>query len=121
MRMTKDELAVKIITEFVALRAKIHAYRKLDKKLEGTCCKGTKKCVVAESLAFDYYNTCLFVGKAIYKEQICSRIRNKFYMVNKYKIALNRDDDNPVDTDVFRTSLGRVKKVTTCYKQTRRR
>ena len=42
-------------------------------------------------------------------------------MVNKYKIALNRDDDNPVDTDVFRTSLGRVKKVATCYKQTRRR
>ena len=119
--MTKDELGVKIITEFGALRAKMHTYRKLDKKLEGKCCKGTKMCVVAESLAFDYYNACLFVGKTIYKEQICSGIRNKFYMVNKYKIALNRDNDNPADTDVFRTSLGRFKKVRTCYKQTRRR
>ena len=48
----KEELGVKIMTEFVALRAKMYAYRKIDKKVEEKCCKGAKKCVVAEGLTF---------------------------------------------------------------------
>ena len=45
----KDELGGKNMTEFVALRAKMYVYRKLDHlaaqhehKLEGKCCNGTK-------------------------------------------------------------------------------
>ena len=41
----KNELDGKIMTEFVALRAKLYAYKKLDIKEEKKR-KGIKKCVV---------------------------------------------------------------------------
>ena len=58
-------------------------------------CKGTKKCVVAESLTFDDYKTCLFDGKTIYREQMLfeNNKKHEVYTGNKYKIAPNRDDD----------------------------
>ena len=58
--LMKDELGGKIMTEFVALRAKMYAYRKIDKEVEEKLFKGTKKCVVSEGLTFDDYKTCLF-------------------------------------------------------------
>ena len=93
--MVEDELGGKIMTEFVALRAKMYAYRKTDKKLEDKRCKGTKKCVVAERLTFAGYNTSLFDGNTMYREQILFENKNhEVYTVNKHKMALNRDDDN---------------------------
>ena len=62
--LLKDELGGKIMTEFVALRSKMYAYRKTDNEVEEKRCKGTKKCVVSESLTFDDYKTCLFDGEA---------------------------------------------------------
>ena len=42
--LIKDELGGKIVTEVVALRAKMYAYRKIDQEVEEKCCKGTKNC-----------------------------------------------------------------------------
>ena len=90
----KDELDGKVMTEFVALRAKLYAYKKIDKETEEKRCKGTKKCVVAEGLTFDDYKTCLFAGKTIYKEQVLfENKKHEIYTVNKQKIALNRNND----------------------------
>ena len=102
----KDELGGKIMTEFVALRAKMYAYRKID-RLEAqhehfvACdekrCKGAKKCVVSEGLTFDDYKICLFDDKTIYKGQMLfENKKHEVYTVNKYKIALNRDDDKRI-------------------------
>ena len=90
--LMKDELGGKIMTEFVALRAKMYAYRKIDKEVEEKRCKGTKKCVVSEGLTFDDYKTCLFDGETIYREQMLFE-NKKVNTVNKHKIGLNRDDD----------------------------
>ena len=87
----EDQLGGKI----VALRAKKYAYRKIDKKLEDKRCKGTKECVVIERLTFANYNTYLFDGNAMYREQILFENKNhEVYTVNKHKIPLNRDNDN---------------------------
>ena len=63
--LMKDKLGGKIMTEFAALRAKMYAYRKMDKGVEEKRCKGTKKCVFSEGLTFDDYKICLFDGEKI--------------------------------------------------------
>ena len=63
--LMKDEFGGKIMTEFVALRAKMYAYRKIDKEVEKKRCKGIKKCMVSEGLKFDDYKTCIFDGETI--------------------------------------------------------
>ena len=91
--LMKDELGGKIMTEFVALRAKMYAYRKIDKEVEEKQCKGIKKRVVSEDLMFDDYKTCLFDVKAVYRKQMLfENKKHEVYIVNKHKIALNRDD-----------------------------
>ena len=63
--LMKDELGGKIMTEFVALRDKMYAYRKIDHlsaqrehfvACDKKRCKGTKNCVISEGLTFDYNN-----------------------------------------------------------------
>ena len=86
--LMKDELGGKIMTEFVALRAKMYAYREIGKEVEEKCCKGTKKCVVAEGLMFDNYKTYVFDGKTIYREQILfENKKHEVHTVNKHRIA----------------------------------
>ena len=104
--LMRDDLGGKIMTEFVvALRAKMYAYRKIDKEVEKKRCKGTKKCVVSEGLTFDDYKTCLFDGETVYRGQrLFENKRHEVYTVNKHKIALNRDDDKRlVQADVITT------------------
>ena len=92
--LMKDELAGKIMTEVVALRAKMYAYRKIDKEVEEKFCKGTKKCMVSEGFTFDDYKTCLLDDETLYREQMLfENKKHKVYTVNKHKITLNRDDD----------------------------
>ena len=94
------------MTEFVALRPKLYAYKKLDdKRCEGIkkCVvkedkksKEIKKCVVKDALDFDDYKKCLFdpTGKSIYRHQFMFRNRkHKVHTVKVSKVALNRDDD----------------------------
>ena len=50
--MMKDEFGEKIMTEFVALRAKMYVYKKIDERVEDKRCKCTKKCVVTEGPHF---------------------------------------------------------------------
>ena len=100
--MIKDEIGVKIMTDFIALKVSMCVYRKIDKKLEDESYKGTTKFVFAESLTFDDYNTYLFNGKKIHKDDMIFQNRKReVYTVNKKKIALNRDDDRHCcgDTD----------------------
>ena len=81
------------MTEFVALKAKIYVYKKIDKKMGDKRCKGTNKCVATENLTFDDYKACLFDVNIIYREQmLVENKNNKVYTVNNHNIALNRDD-----------------------------
>ena len=106
--LVRDELGGKIMTEFVALRAKMYAYRKIDKEVEERRSKGTKKCVVTEGLTFDDYKICLSDGEKIYREQILfENKKHDMYTVNKHKIALNRDDDKRVVQTDGITTLAR--------------
>ena len=106
--LVRDELGGKIMTEFVALRAKMYAYRKIDKEVEEKRSKGTKMCVVTEGLTFDDYKICLFDGEKIYREQILfENKKHDMYTVNKHKIALNRDDDKRVVQTDGITTLAR--------------
>ena len=104
--LMKDELGEKIMSEFVALRAKMYAYRKIDRLTAQhehfvACnekrCKGTKKRVVSEGVMFHDYKTCLFDGKTIYRDQML--FENKKYegcTVKKHMVTLNRDDDKRI-------------------------
>ena len=74
--------------------SRVYTYRKIDKEVEQKRCKGTKKCGVAERLNFDDYNTHLYHGKTLCREQMLFKNKkHKVYTVNKHKIALNRDDE----------------------------
>ena len=93
--LMKDELGGKIMTEFVALRLKWYAYRKLDNK-ENKKCKGIKKCVVKKTISFDDYKNCLLdsKSKSIYKSQLMFRNnKHEIHTVEVNKVALNRHDD----------------------------
>ena len=68
IRLMKDELGGKIITEFVTLRPKTYSYLKDDGK-EDKNAKGTKKCVIKRIVKFDDYKDCLLKDEVILKSQ----------------------------------------------------
>ena len=88
----KDDLGGKIMTEFVAIRAEMYAYRKVDKKVEEKCCKGTKRMFL--KVLHLMTTRPAFNGETIYKEQmLLENKKHEVYTVNEYKIALNREND----------------------------
>ena len=84
----------------------MYAYRKIDRLVAQhehfVACdekhrKGTKKVCGFWRPYFDDYKTGLFDGKTIYRGQMLfENKRHEVYTVNKYKIALNRDDDKRI-------------------------
>ena len=89
----KDELGGKIMTEFVALRAKAYAYLMEDGS-EHKKNKGTKKCVIKRELMFESYEDSLFNNKIILKSQPRFKSdHHKVYTEEINKIALSSNDD----------------------------
>ena len=71
----KDELFRKIMTEFVALRAKMYAYKKINKKVKDKHCKVTKNCVVAESLTFGILRPVCLTARQYTGRKCCLKAR----------------------------------------------
>ena len=91
--MFKDENGGKIMTEFLALRPKMYALKKLDAKVDKKC-KGTKKAVVKKLISFEDYKKCLNTGEIQYRIQhrITSE-KHRVYTQRLKKIALSSNDD----------------------------
>jgi len=94
--MFKDEAGGEIITEFVGLRAKLYAIKKLDGEEEKKC-KGVKRGVVKKSISFEDFKKCLFSGRQqprtmniirSHKHEICTETINK--------ISLSSSDDKRI-------------------------
>ena len=94
----KDELGGKIMTEFVALRAKAYAYLMEDGS-EHKKAKGTKKCVIKRILMFENYADSLFNDKIILKsQQIFRSDHHNVCTVEINKIALSSNDNKRLQT-----------------------
>ena len=94
----KDELRVKIMKEFCALKAKTYAYLMGDNS-EVKKSKGTKKCVTKRRLIFENYNDSLFNNKTILKsQQRFKSDHHKVYTEEVDKIALSSNDDKRIQT-----------------------
>ena len=103
----KDEIGGKIMTKFVALRAKTYSFltdeytdddyeknRIVNKKA-----KGTKKCVAKREILFNNYLASLFKNKVWYRSQ--QRFRSdhhKVYTEEVNKITLSSNDDKRIQT-----------------------
>ena len=97
----KDELGGKILTEFVALRAKTYAYVQLndDKLEEHKKAKGTKKCVIKKHLNFDLYKKALFNNETIRcSQQIFKSDYHNIYTQTVHKTALDNEDDKRIQS-----------------------
>ena len=94
----KDEPGRKVITEFIALRAKAYAYITEDGSVHKRA-KGTKKCIIKREIMFEHYKDCLFNSKTITKPQ--QRFRSdhhRVYTEEVNKIALSSNDDKRIQT-----------------------
>ena len=94
----KDELGMKIMTEFCALRAKTYSCR-LDDDTEMKKAKGTKKWIVKRELAFKNYVDSLFNEEVIIRSQ--QRFRSdhhRVYSEEVNKIVLSSNEDKRLQT-----------------------
>ena len=103
----KDEIGGKIMTKFVALRAKTYSFlidEYTDEDYENNRIvnkkdKGTKKCVVKRKIFFNNYLDSLFKNKVLYRSQQQFRSDHyKMYTEEVNKIALSSNDDKRIQT-----------------------
>ena len=91
--MMKDEVAGKIIKEFVGLRSKLYSFV-MDDGGETKKCKGIKKQVVERSIRHEHYKTCLKTGKELLRKQnILRSYEHEVYTEEVNKVALSALDD----------------------------
>ena len=92
----KDEAGGEIITEFVGLRAKLYAIKKLDGEEEKKC-KGVKKNVIRKKFLFNDYKDVLFSGKEALRAMNVIRSRQHNLSTEQVnKIALSANDDKRI-------------------------
>ena len=110
----KDELGGKIITEFVALRAKAYAYLDDDSNKHKKS-KGRKRCVIKQKRMFQNFKNCLFNNKTIYRSQERFKNHNQDVCTEEVnKLALSNDDNkrlqtfNVIGTYPYRTNAFKV-------------
>ena len=103
----KDELGGKIMTKFVALRAKTYLFLIDDftdddyekNRIVNKKAKGIKNSVIKREILFNNYIDSLFKNKALHRSQ--QRFRSdhhKVYTEEVNKIALSRSDDKRIQT-----------------------
>ena len=94
--LMKDELAGRIITEFVTLRPKTYSYLTNDCK-EDKKAKATKKCVIKRMIKFNDYENCLLKDDIILKSQqrFISK-KHDVYTETINKVALSNNDDKRI-------------------------
>ena len=87
----KDELAGKLMTEFVGIRSKAYSY--IGEK-SGKRAKGVKKSVLKKSITHDHYKACLFDNDVVKRNitSLCSH-KHRIFGETVTKIALS-----PLDT-----------------------
>ena len=97
IRLMKDELGGKIITEFVTLRPKTYSFLTDDGKEDKKEVHRTKKCIIKKMIKCNDYKRCLLNGEIILKSQQ-RFISNKHdvYTENVNKIALSNNDDKRI-------------------------
>ena len=92
----KDEIAGRIMEEFVGLRAKLYSYKMFEGE-ESKKCKGVKKSVVKKSITHEDYKNCLFTGKEqLRKMNVIRSYKHEVYTEVVNKIALCSDDDKGI-------------------------
>ena len=117
IRLMKDELGGKIMTEFIALRPKTYSYL-MDDGGSDKKAKGTKKCVIKRRLKFNDYKGCILNNEIVLKSlQRFKSERHDVYTEEINKIALNSNDDKRLQTFdritsyPYGASAGKVRKT----------
>ena len=96
IRLMKDELGGRVITEFVTLRPKIYSYL-IDDCKEDKKAKGTKKYVIKRMIKFNDYKNCLLKGEVILKsQQRFISEKHDVYTENINRIVLSNNDDKRI-------------------------
>ena len=103
--LMKDELGGGIMTEFVALRPKMYAYK--TGSAESKKCKGIKKCIVKKTISFEDYKNCLLSGETSYRSQLMFRSsKHEVRMLEVNKLALSRGDDKRITVNGINSLAG---------------
>ena len=98
IRLMKDELGGKIMTELLALRPEAYSYLTDDCE-EDKKAKGTKKCVIKRKIKFNDYKDCLLNNQIVLKsQQRLNNERHDVYTEEINKISLSSNDDKRLQT-----------------------